>query len=65
MTFYFKDDVLDVVGLPRAFMDTCESDRVIESDEKGGLFLFLTLCSSLHFITSKACETLNIDASID
>lgn len=51
MTFYFKGDVLDVVALPRAFMDTCESDRVIESDEKGGLFLFLTLCSSLHFIT--------------
>lgn len=51
MTFYFKDDVLDVVSLPRAFVDTCESDSVIESDEKGDLFLFLTLCGSLHFIT--------------
>lgn len=51
MTFYFKDDVLDVVLLSRAFVDTCESDSVIESDEKGDLFLFLTLCGSLYFIT--------------
>lgn len=50
MTFYLKNDVPDVSALPRAFSNTCESDSTIESDEKGGLFSLLTLCSSLLFI---------------